>query len=80
MGYNVVDEKTYNLNSTHGALLRMNRSIQADGAYGTIKRNRAYTRARRRGLKAMFFETGIICVGFNMHKYHIKKQIALKAA
>ena len=69
-----------NLNSTHGALLRMNRSIQAEGAYGTIKWNRAYTRARRRGLKAMFFEIGIICVGFNMHKYHIKKQIALKAA
>ena len=35
-----------NLNSTHGALLRMNRSIQAEGAYGTIKWNRSYIRAR----------------------------------
>ena len=42
-----------NLNSTQGALLRMNRSIQAEGAYGTIKWNRAYTRARRRGIKGL---------------------------
>jgi len=40
-----------NLNSTKGALLRMNRSIQAEGAFGTIKWNRSYKRARRKGLK-----------------------------
>ena len=32
------------LNSTKGALLRMNRSIQAEGAFGTIKWNRDYKR------------------------------------
>ena len=69
-----------NLNCIHGALLRMNRSIQAEGAYGSIKWNRAYTRARRRGLKAMLFEIGVICIGFNMHKYHNKKIAAQKAA
>ncbi len=62
-----------NLNSTHGALLRMNRSIQAEGAYGSIKWNRAYTRARRRDLKALILEIGMISCGFNLHKYYLKK-------
>ena len=69
-----------NLNSTHGALLRMNRSIQAEGAFGTIKWNRDYTRARRRGLKGINFEIGVICCGFNLHKYHLKTRAAYKAA
>ena len=30
-----------NLNSIHGALLRMNRSIQSEGTFGTIKWNRS---------------------------------------
>ncbi len=62
-----------NLNSTHGALLRMNRSIQAEGAFGTIKWNRDYKRARRKGLKGVIFELSLISCGFNLHKYHLKK-------
>ncbi len=69
-----------NLNSIHGALLRTNRSIQAEGAYGAIKWNRSYIRARRRGLKAIFLEIGMICCGFNLHKYHLKKINTLIAA
>ena len=69
-----------NLECVHGALLRMNRSIQAEGTYGTIKWNREYTRVRRRGLKQVFFEFSAICLGFNLHKYHLKKQKALLAA
>ncbi len=61
-------------------LLRMRRSIQAEGAYGSIKWNIAYTRTHPRGINAMFFEIGIICVGFNMHKYHNKKLAVQKAA
>ena len=62
-----------NLNSIHGALLRMNRSIQAEGVYGGIKWNRSYTRARRKGIEGVNFEIGLISCGFNLHKYHIKK-------
>ncbi len=69
-----------NLESIHGALLRMNRSIQAEGTYGVIKWNREYTRVRRRGLKSVIFEFSAICLGFNLHKYHLKKQKALMAA
>ena len=73
-------EVVENLNCIHGALLRVNRSIQAEGAYGGIKWNRAYTRARRRGLDGMLLETALISCGFNLHKYHLKKQAALVAA
>ena len=69
-----------NLNSITGALLRMNRSIQAEGAFGTIKWNRNYKRLRRRGFDSVMLEFGLICCGFNLHKYHLKKQAALKAA
>lgn len=61
-----------NLNSVHGALLRMNRSIQAEGAFGTIKWNKAYSRVRRRGLKSVILEISMISCGFNLHKYHLK--------
>lgn len=69
-----------NLNSTKGALLRMNRSIQAEGAFGIIKWNREYKRARRRGLKGVNFELALISCGFNLHKYHLKKQAQQLAA
>ncbi len=69
-----------NLNSIHGALLRMNRSIQAEGAFGTIKWNRSYTRARRRGSDRLLLEISMISCGFNLHKYHLRKLKACKAA
>ena len=74
------NEVLNNLNSTHGALLRMNRSIQAEGAYGTIKWNRAYTRARRRGIKGLNLEIAMISCGFNLHKYHLKQAAQQLAA
>ena len=69
-----------NLTSTHGLLLRANRSIQAEGAYGIIKWDRQYKRMRRRGLKSVIFEFTSICIGFNLYKYHLKKQKGLLAA
>ena len=69
-----------NLNSIQGALLRMNRSIQAEGAFGTIKWNHSYKRLRRKGFDSVMLEFGLICCGFNLHKYHLKKQAALKVA
>ena len=73
-------EVLHNLNSIQGALLRMNRSIQAEGAFGTIKWNRDYKRARRKGLKGVIFELSLISCGFNLHKYHLKKLAQLSAA
>ena len=41
-----------NLQSIHGALLRMNRSIQAEGTFGIIKYDCWYKRIVRRGLES----------------------------
>ena len=62
-----------NLNSIHGALLRMNRSIQSEGTYGEIKANRGYERFRRRGINKVILEIALISCGFNLHKYHLSK-------
>ena len=62
-----------NLNSIHGALLRMNRSIQSEGTYGEIKANRGYERFRRRGINKAILEIALISCGFNLHKYHLSR-------
>ena len=67
------EEVLGNLNCIHGALLRMNRSIQSEGVNGIIKWNRSYTRARRRGLKALNLEIAMISCGFNLHKFHLRR-------
>jgi len=69
-----------NLECIHGALLRMNRSIQAEGTYGIIKWDRNYTRAYRRNLININTEFLLIACGFNIYKYHNKKQKQLVAA
>ena len=70
-----------NLESTHGALLRMNRSIQSEGTFGVIKQDRNYRRIARKGKKAVTVEILLISTGFNLYKYHNKlkksqKQVA----
>ena len=62
-----------NLNGIHGALLRMNRSIQSEGTYGEIKANRGYERFRRRGINKVILEIALISCGFNLHKYHLSR-------
>ncbi|MDY3781328.1 MAG: transposase [Candidatus Faecousia sp.] len=62
-----------NLNSIHGALLRINRSIQSEGTYGEIKANRGYERFRRRGINRAILEIALISCGFNLHKYHLSR-------
>lgn len=74
------EEVLENLNSVHGALLRMNRSIQSEGAFGGIKWNRGYKRLRRRGIENALLEIGLISCGFNLHKYHLKRMVAQRAA
>ena len=45
-----------NLESIHGALLRMNRSIQAEGTFGIMKNDRWYKRIVRRGIHSVKLE------------------------
>ena len=62
-----------NLESIHGALLRMNRSIQAEGTFGVLKWDKSYKRLFRRGEKNVILELTLISCGFNLYKYHNKK-------
>ena len=74
------EEVLENLESVHGALLRMNRSIQAEGTYGIIKWNRSYRRIFRRGINSVILEFSMISCGFNLYKYHLKKAKSLMTA
>ncbi len=69
-----------NLESIHGALLRMNRSIQAEGTFGVIKWDKSYKRLFRRGEKGVNLELTLISCGYNLYKYHNKSKRQLIAA
>ena len=69
-----------NLESIHGALLRMNRSIQSEGTFGIMKSNRWYKRIVRKGMKQVRLEIFLVSIGHNLYKYHNKKLRLKKAA
>ena len=62
-----------NLESIHGAFLRMNRSIQAEGTFGIMKYDRWYKRTVRRGLKSVMTEMFLVSIGHNLYKYCNKR-------
>ena len=62
-----------NLQSIHGALLRMNRSIQAEGTFGIMKYDRWYKRIVRRGLKSVKLELYLVSIGHNLYKFYNKQ-------
>ena len=69
-----------NLESIQGALLRMNRSIQAEGTFGIIKNDRWYKRIVRRGIKSVLLEVFLVSIGYNLYKYHNKHKKVATAA
>ena len=69
-----------NLESIQGALLRMNRSIQAEGTFGIMKHDHWYKRIVRRGIQSVRLEIFLVSIGHNLYKYHNKKMRIQKAA
>ena len=63
-----------NLESIHGALLRMNRSIQAEGTFGIMKNDRWYKRIVRRGIHSVKLEVLLMAIGHNLYKYQKKDE------
>ena len=61
-----------NLESIQGALLRMNRSIQAEGTFGIMKNDRWYKRIVRRGINSVKLEVFLVSIGQNLYKYNNK--------
>ena len=69
-----------NIESIQGALLRMNRSIQAEGTFGIMKNDRWYKRIVRRGIKSVLLEVFLVSIGHNLYKYHNKQKKVAAAA
>lgn len=69
-----------NLESIQGALLRMNRSIQAEGTFGIMKNDRWYKRIVRRGIESVRLEVFLVSIGHNLYKYHNKQMRNSEAA
>ena len=59
--------------SQKGILLRINRSIQSEGAFGVLKEDRHFRRLRRRGMEGVFAEILLYAIAFNIEKLHAKE-------
>lgn len=69
-----------NLESVHGTLLRMNRSIQAEGTFGILKQDRWYKRIVRRGIDSVRLELLLVSIGHNLYKFNNKQKKLRQAA
>ena len=72
--HNRIDEY---VKTDEGQTYMKNRSIQAEGAFANIKQDFEYVRLHRRGESGVEVELGLVCIGYNLRKYHNRK-VALK--
>ena len=63
-----------NITTPLGILLRMNRSIQVEGAFGVLKEDYGFRRFLLRGQKNVRTEYLLLCMGYNLNKLHNKIQ------
>jgi len=63
-----------NITTPKGILLRMNRSIQVEGAFGVIKEDNGFRRFLMRGKKNVRTEFLLMSMGYNINKLHAKIQ------
>ena len=66
-------EARENLESELGIELRIQRSIQVEGAFGVIKEQMGFRRFKRRGIQNVKFEFYLIAIGYNLTKLHNRK-------
>jgi len=62
------------ITSQEGILLRINRSIQAEGAFAVIKEDYAFRRFLTRGTENVRIEMLLMAIGYNLHRLHCKIQ------
>jgi len=63
-----------NITTETGKKLRVNRSIQAEGAFGVLKEDRQFDRFLTRGKQNVKTELLLLCFGYNVNKLHTKIQ------
>ena len=62
------------IQSKAGILLRINRSIQVEGAFGVLKQDMGFRRFVLRGNLKVHTEFLLLCMGYNLNKLHSKIQ------
>ena len=67
-------ESLARISSEQGILLRMNRSIQSEGAFGVIKQNYAFRQFLLRGHRKVSTEVFLLSMAYNVNKLHAKIQ------
>lgn len=68
--YSKIDEY---LKTDKGQEHMRNRNIQAEGAFANIKQDFEYARLHRRGESGVAVELSLVCIGYNLRKYHNRK-------
>jgi transposase len=63
-----------NITTEEGILLRVNRSIQVEGAFGVLKNDYNFNRFLTRGKNNVKTEFILLCFGYNVNKLHAKIQ------
>jgi len=63
-----------NITSSEGIMLRTNRSIQVEGAFGVLKEDHSFRRFLTRGKKNVKTEFILLCFGYDINKFHNKIQ------
>jgi hypothetical protein len=62
------------ITSEQGILLRLNRSIQAEGSFGVLKEDMSFRRFLLRGKVKVSIEVLLLCFAYNVKKLHNKIQ------
>lgn len=65
------DEVRKKLGTDEGVQLKIQRSIQIEGAFGVIKQDFRFTRFHRRNLKNTKMEFLLVCLGYDLKKYYL---------
>lgn len=66
------EQSRLNISTPEGILLRMNRSIQVEGAFGVIKEDFSFRRFLTRGNKNVRIEFLLMAFSYNVNKLHNK--------
>ena len=68
------EEMEARISSDEGVLLRVNRSIQVEGAFGVLKQDMGFRRFLMRGGVKVQTELLLLCMAYNVNKLHSKIQ------
>ncbi len=68
------EDSLKNITTPLGILLRMNRSIQVEGAFGVLKEDYGFRKFLTRGKKNVEIEFTLLIIGYNIKKLHSKIQ------